>query len=93
MKMGARFLIGLSVGLAVGYGAGIYTGIHAGKPVTLARVAPSDSPDARKKENAPPAPPVYKVGSTYYAFDESFVKYFGTNAIPDMLTTLEKSER
>ena len=47
MKIGARFIIGLSVGLAVGYGAGMYTGIHAGKPVTLARVAPSDSPDAK----------------------------------------------
>jgi hypothetical protein len=35
----------------------------------------------------------YKVGWTYYTFDESFVKYFGTNAIPDMLTALEKSEK
>ena len=33
----------------------------------------------------------YKIGSTYYTFDESFVKYFGTNAIPDLLTALEKS--
>ncbi|HOX59038.1 MAG TPA: hypothetical protein P5205_18005 [Candidatus Paceibacterota bacterium] len=47
MKIGARFVIGLSVGLAVGYGAAMYTGIHACKTVNVARVEPSDSPDAK----------------------------------------------
>ena len=35
----------------------------------------------------------YKVGSTYYTFDAAFVKYFGPNVIPDLLTVLEKSEK
>jgi hypothetical protein len=59
--------------------------------VTLSACSPSKPLAAKQKTS--PAPKVYKVGSTYYTFDESFVKYFGTNAIPEMLNALEKSEK
>ncbi len=59
--------------------------------VTLSACSTS-KPLAAKQETSP-APTVYKVGSTHYTFDQSFVKYFGTNAVPDLLTALEKSEK
>jgi hypothetical protein len=61
--------------------------------LTVTLSACSTSKPLVAKQDTSPAPTVYKVGPTYYTFDESFVKYFGTNAIPDMLTALEKSEK
>lgn len=61
--------------------------------IVLTLSACNTSKPRAAKEEASPAPTVYKVGSLYYTFDESFVNYFGANAIPDMNAALEKLQK
>jgi hypothetical protein len=61
--------------------------------LTVTLSACSTSKPLAARQETSPAPTVYKVGPTCYTFDQSFVKYFGPDAIPDLLTALEKSEK